>query len=860
MDSNGLKFWLLADAHHWLTAGEPPELEYDDARRALRLARQRRDETINENRSVAETRLETVPQTRDSLDNRAWFDPEWYQVMASGVDGTPVVIYRLEEGRSPGTGLTDMALGDDGVLYMAVDGHIILHDRRERWRDVVVSGDDFQAWRLAPIPGGGVWALDRARRKLARLSGYPLSDRAYKPYAADVVRPCRENANPPRLTVMTEAVWPAGEQPVALACNLRGELVLLSWLDDGDSRLRWLGEDGRLTEPVTLLDSVSPYSIAWVSNDAVALLLTGSPVGDGGALQNEARVYRVNRLQPPASQWPVGDLYPLQRDYSFGPFLHGLDYPPHYPGFSASHGLNRLSFPFYSRRGEASNAAPAVPFIDAGMGAGMDAGEADATWHRLYLEAAIPRGCGIRIWLAAGNERLDHDDIAPDSWFEHRFGERFQQGGRSDLPVAVWESQASELPHHPGLMPCERQVNRAGLFSVLIQRAGRKVRSLRGRYLHVRVELTGPGNATPELFALRAYGSRFSYVEHYLPRLYWETTFKPEADAPGPATQADFLERFIGNVEGVMTSLEDRIAYSDLVTRPETVPAEALEWLADWVGFQFEAGWSESQRRLFLSRALELYQWHGTVRGLSLALDIATDGGVSRGEIVVLEDYRLRRTFATVLGADLDDEDDPLTLGGMESGNAFVGDTLFIGDKDQEDEALQREFLALFSDDLQIDPEEQGAIDAFFERLAYRVTLLVHQSVEPQDLGMIERIAEREVPAHVLWRVLPSTTPLLAGISSLVGVDTYLSRKPSPRPARVNRSAVGRGDYVMGPAVLDPRLEGMGSGRPDLPGRKPVARAEDVVAAYEEDITLDGSASEAAPGRTLTSYRWRFIE
>lgn len=125
---------------------------------------------------------------------------------------------------------------------------------------------------------------------------------------------------------------------------------------------------------------------------------------------------------------------------------------------------------------------------------------------------------------------------------------------------------------------------------------------------------------------------------------------------------------------------------------------------------------------------------------------------------------------------------------------------------------------------------------------------------------MIERIAEREVPAHVLWRVLPSTTPLLVGISSLVGVDTYLSRKPSPRPARVNRSAVGRGDYVMGPAVLDPRLEGMGSGRPDLPGRKPVARAEDVVAAYEEDITLDGSASEAAPGRTLTSYRWRFIE
>jgi len=854
VDSNGLKFWLLADAHHWVMPGEPPALEYDDTRRALRLARQRREETISEDRSVAETRLALAPQSRDSLGNRAWYEAEWNRIMASGVDDTPLAIYRLDENPATANELTDMALGDDGVLYMAVDGSIIMHDRRERWRDAVVSAEGFQAWRLAPIPGGGAWVLDRAQRTLARLTGYPLSDRALKPYAAGVVRPCRENANPPRLIVMEDVVWPAEEQPVALACNFHGELALLGWLATGDCQLRHVNEYGRLTEPLTLLGSETPYSIAWVSNELLAVLLTGTDSGDTSVLKNEARVYRVARAR--GSQWPAGDLYPLKRDYNFGPFIHGSDYPPHYPGFSASHALHKISFPFFARLGEAANALPVVSF--------MDSGAVDTVWHRLYLEAAIPRGCGVRVWLAASNKRSTHSEIDSEAWFEHRFGERYQQGGRSDLPVGVWESQPSELPYHPGLMPCEREVNRCGLFSALIQRAGRKVRALSGRYLHVKVELSGPGNATPELFALRAYGNRFSYIEHYLPKLYWETTFKPEADDEGVATQADFLERFIGNLEGVMTSLEDRIAYSDLVTRPETVPTEALAWLADWVGFQFEAGWSESQRRIFLSRALELYQWHGTVRGLSLALDIATNGGVSGGangnQLVVLEDYRLRRTFATILGANLDDDDDPLTLGGIETGNSFVGDTLFVGDKDQEDQALQREFLALFAADLPVVADEQIAIDAFFERLAYRVTILVHQSVAPQDLGMIERIAEREVPVHVLWRVLPTTTPLLVGISSLVGVDTCLTRKPSSHPARVNRSAVGRGDYVMGPAVLDPRLEGIGAGRPDLPERQPVARADAVTVPYGESITLDGSSSEAAPGRTLGSYYWSFPE
>jgi len=63
----------------------------------------------------------------------------------------------------------------------------------------------------------------------------------------------------------------------------------------------------------------------------------------------------------------------------------------------------------------------------------------------------------------------------------------------------------------------------------------------------------------------------------------------------------------------------------------------------------------------------------------------------------------------------------------------------------------------------------------------------------------------------------------------------------------------------MGPATLDPRLEGIGAGRPVVADRLPVARADDVTASYGQEFTLNGSASTAAPGRSLTAYHWKLF-
>lgn len=127
-----------------------------------------------------------------------------------------------------------------------------------------------------------------------------------------------------------------------------------------------------------------------------------------------------------------------------------------------------------------------------------------------------------------------------------------------------------------------------------MQRSGRRVRTLAGRYLWVRLSLHGNGRDSPEIAALRIHGPRFSYRDHYLPRLYRETEFGPAADArvsPGApqSSPADFLERFLGNVEGWLTMLEDRVAAAHLTSDPDAAAEPTLDWLGGWIGVAFDA-------------------------------------------------------------------------------------------------------------------------------------------------------------------------------------------------------------------------------------------------------------------------------
>ncbi|GAB4275686.1 MAG: hypothetical protein Kow0092_31320 [Deferrisomatales bacterium] len=829
MDANGQRFWMVAE-------GDQLDLSdtraaWEPRRRVLRLASRRRLPHLPADRERARLRADGPPFTLDEAGTWAAALGDRRQVTAFGAFDDPEGIYTAPLGER----VLDLSLGREGVLYLAVgsdtDARVMLLDRRDRWGPVALAAEGFRPDRIVAAADGGAWAFDRGRGRVGRVRGLPLRRRPFGEYAPGTARPCGEDPDPPRLELRGDLALPPGRELVAAAPTLTGGVGLLLWGPGGEeAEIALLGDRG-LAGPARLPGARAPFSLGWVEGNRWAVLFEG--VG-------EAIVYALGAGGEGAQ--PVGDRYPLV-GWEGDRFVNALAAPVRYPSRRAQgsdarelRALHRLSAPGLAR---AARVALRSPF---------DSGSPRTEWHRIYLEAALPAGTGVRVLLRAAD---DPGELAAAAPAEHRFGAVPGVAGDPEgVPAGAWVPAASEIPFHPGLLDCPRRPGQAGLFTALVQRAGRVTRALRGRYLAVELELLGDGHRSPEVAAVRLYGPRFSYVDRYLPELYRETEFGPRAEAEGPATGPDFLQRFLGLFEGILTPLEDRVAAAHLVTDPVTAPADALDWLAGWVGLSLEPGLPVERKRSMVRHATRLYRARGTPRGLALALDLATGGAVARGEVVLVEDFRLRRTFATILGADLADEDDPLLAGLVASGNSYVGDTLFLGEEEK------KEFLALFAPELSETPAEREAVAALFDRLAHRITVLVHREASPEELGFLRRVVTLETPAHVAARVLAASHPLRVGLSALTGVDTYLRPRAAPEPARAGRTYLGRKDFVLGRGTLDPRLEGAGAPEVQPGMRRPVARARNVTADLGESFTLDASDSEAYEGRQVVRYRW----
>lgn len=894
MDANQQRFWLLSERDDWFaSASSSPSsaLEYDTDCRRLRLRdrRPRRAPRGVVHAAMREALLLQPARARDAYGTQAWWDPATSTLMTDGgsfSQGGPLALWPLAgEGLAPNTRITDLALGFDDVLYLAVqvtDGAGVVQrafvgmlDRRGRWtqpRVHEVSLAGFTPQRLAARPEAGVWVLDREHRQVALLEGAPLRDGLPPAFQETTFRPVEENAAPPRLTLLpTPPAWiDATEVAVDLAHSPAGRLALLTRRADGESWLQVM-DSATLTwtPPRRLVEAGQPVSLAWLSPERIVVL--PAPREDGGEVLPPREALAFDPGDPTPELLPAGGFLPL-RDPATAVFARGPGLAPHYLQTDGNLvPLVPLSVANFERDGTAESRV-------------FDSGTDGTTWHRLYLEAILPPGCGATIELAAEDD-LEFLQDRP-VWHRHDFGD-VPATATADPALAavpdlakrpargVWLPDSSEIPHHEGLLGRPRADQRAGLFTVLIQRPGRAVRALRGRHLRVRTRLFGTGHTTPELAAARIYASRFSYRDRYLPELYREERFGADADQTGVATGADFLDRFLALFESVLTPLEDRVAAAHILTSPRATPEISLEWLGSWIGVNFDPHLPATRRRAWLAAAPRLFETRGTLAGLELALEIATGGelvrefneeagreaefarggGVSGGEILVLEDFRLRRTFATILGANLTEPDDPLLPGLIVSANSHVGDTLLLA------ETEKAELLALFRDAFSSDParraSEESAVREFYARLAHRVTVFVHDAVEPVDLGLIQRVAERETPAHLAIQVVRATYPLLVGLASLVDVDTYLGPRPVPGVARVDRTRLGEGDFVRRLASLDPRLGGVRRGTAPR-DRSPIARATGPASVgVGETVRLSGAQSRAAEGRSLTTFEWR---
>lgn len=847
MDANGLRFWMLADHDDWLPPGGSQELSYCRETKRLQLRSLRNGPPLAEDFTKASALVETTPMTSDAFGNYARWDAASGHVVAGGSAPGEVPIYAPPALET----VTDLALGYDGILYIAVAKTLVMVDRRERWPIFTLAVADFNFWRLLPLPAGGVLALDRANAQLGIVTGQPQAKLPLAQPKPDLLRSCQQNSDPPRIA--TRVMLTPSETWIALSATADPtQFALLSWgtntaanqnawlrlisLDIGSPQMLLIQNQAQvqaaagLAARIKLQEMRFPYALAALDTMQFAVLASNS---------NEALIYDFsdfNPFAPAANIAPAGESYILAAA-NLGPFVHRFDPPPYYANGSRILPLLPLSLNAFAASGTAANQRT------------IDNGIAQSTWHRLFLEALIPAGTGIIVWLAASDNLADLKGTNVQ-WYPHIAGTVDPALLNAETPQAVWLSTASEIAFAQPLLDDTPMRDHAGLFMALIQRANTRVRSLRGRYLAVKLQLFGDRRSTPQVAALRLYASRFSYVDNYLPELYREDIFGPDADIMGPSTRPDFFERFVDMFEGQLTRIEDSVVHSYLLTRPESTPDNSLDWLGGWIGIK-PGDYPPDRRRARLQATPKLYRERGTVQGIVDALDVATDGLCARGAVIVIEDFRLRHTFATILGADLSIHDDPLLPGYSASSNSFVGETLFLGD------TYNKEFLALYANAV-LTPAEQRQVDSFYDKLANRITVFIHDQVETIDLGLIAMIVEQEKPAHVVSTIVRAKQGFMIGLASMVGVNTYMGPDKQAGVATVDVSAIGRYDVITHLPSLDPRMEN----DPGYAGHPlPVARltAPSVIVEGQAQLTLDGSASTAPPGSSINQYRWTLL-
>ncbi len=88
--------------------------------------------------------------------------------------------------------------------------------------------------------------------------------------------------------------------------------------------------------------------------------------------------------------------------------------------------------------------------------------------------------------------------------------------------------------------------------------------------------------------------------------------------------EVDFIGRFMNIFEQAYQPAVDSFNTMWANIDPLTAPNALLPFLAYWVGWQLESGWEIRQQRRLVKRAVELYRWRGTRKGLRLYLHLYT--------------------------------------------------------------------------------------------------------------------------------------------------------------------------------------------------------------------------------------------
>lgn len=303
-----------------------------------------------------------------------------------------------------------------------------------------------------------------------------------------------------------------------------------------------------------------------------------------------------------------------------------------------------------------------------------------------------------------------------------------------------------------------------------------------GRYLWLKLELSGDEYHTPVVESLRVDFPRISYLR-YLPRVYRE---KNAAN--------DFVERFLALFETFLQESESNIFAMARYFDPRATPSEFLPWLGSWLAIASDESWEEEQKRKLIERGYALYKLKGTKAGLEQMIEIYTGQ-----RPMVLEHFQYRRPMILGESAALGSNSvlgkkntAPLQLPSLPQAEEFPWDAVL-----QADDAVLQPASSSQIGEFALH-EEAPAAGEFFKETAYEFTVVVgtaHLQNEGQRRTLI-RIIEEEKPAHTRYYLREVGKQSRAGADFFVGMSRL--ERSERDPSRLGQSSrLGRETIVL---------------------------------------------------------------
>ncbi|HEX3028626.1 MAG TPA: phage tail protein [Clostridia bacterium] len=217
----------------------------------------------------------------------------------------------------------------------------------------------------------------------------------------------------------------------------------------------------------------------------------------------------------------------------------------------------------------------------------LDSTAAGMNWHRILMDAEIPTDTQIKAGFFCADEKrviIEGKEWDLDEYIGSSIPPSVKYGILAGLN---WV----QLPPNPvdSLLPVKK-----------------------GRYLWMRLDLTGNDRKSPLIKSIKIEFPRKSYLR-YLPAVYSENDISK-----------DFVERYLSIFQSLFSDLEDQISSMAHNFDADAVSGDYLKWLSSWLAVNADESWSDDKRRKLVKKAFEIYSKRGTREGLEEIIEIYT--------------------------------------------------------------------------------------------------------------------------------------------------------------------------------------------------------------------------------------------